>query len=161
MAGGNVGLTVELLAKKSLATGVLVLTALGLAGLCYAGPPGDEPDGPPRPVARAHGHELQLVRGSYCWTGGCVDTTGTPRTRRALVVRRGKRVILDLKTPARQLSLISLPDHARYGRPTRRDAAGREWAFPVPKAARRKRNLLLEVAYPQGDAVFGFKIAPR
>jgi hypothetical protein len=89
-----------------------------------------------------------------------VDTTGVPRTERALPAGRGRRVILNLKTPARMLRLTTL-GRSRYATPRRRDAEGRRWAFIVPPNARKKRDLLLSVTYPQGDAEFGFKLAPK
>lgn len=111
---------------------------------------------PPRPILRSHQTSRRAVRGSFCWQGRCVESFGLPKAKRSVLVHPRGRVTIETETPATRVLL-------RTPRSDRRFAAVRKlselrWSFRLPRRVRRITNLLIEVEYADGEALFGARL---
>jgi hypothetical protein len=119
------------------------------------------PSRPPRPVLRARGERLAMARGSSCWStppvGLCVDTIA-PITAKALPVRRGGRVRVDMRIATDSLH-ASLRGRSGDLRVTRRSR--RRFVVRLPDRMKKHPVLDLFATYPQGDGAFGARMRLR
>jgi len=139
---------------------VAALTAvLAFAGVATAA-------GPPVPTVSAGSAKVRAAAGTSCWTqngtSSCNDAA-LPRPRTALPVRAGQNVTVDFGTPAR--GVVIDKDGRLYVKATHLGASRRggwtRWRFRVPSGFRRATTLMIFAFYPQGDGLFGVRIAPR
>jgi hypothetical protein len=119
---------------------------------------------PPKPVlSSAGGGRLTMARGSYCWSrppvGLCVDTV-PPRTKRALAVRDGGRVGLDMLIGADPLT-ASIPGGPQRLPVRRVRGSERRFVIQLPIQAKRRPVLELFARYPQGEGSFGARLRVR
>ena len=122
--------------------------------------------GPPVPTVSAGSAKVRAAVGSSCWTqhgtSSCNDA-GAPRPRTALPVRAGQDVTVDFRTPAR--GVVIDKDGRLYVKAAHlgasRGGGWTRWHFRVPSGFRRTTTLTIFAFYPQGDGLFGVRIAPR
>ena len=120
---------------------------------------------PPRPAVAFDRAGLSTAPGAFCYdqlNGTAVCTAGVrlPSTVRSLpVVCRGRGLIRTY-IAARFIHLRS-PTSDRpfaYAYPF---PSHKLWAFYVPRALRGTATMLLDVAYPRGQALFGVRLFSR
>lgn len=112
-------------------------------------------DRPPTPVVESLGVRLETAAGTYCWGGRCVDRP-SPTTERALAVRPGGEVFVDMGYPAQTLDVQS-PAGGTYASAVRLDAEGRRWSLRVPSSAAGEQEVSLRATYDRGDGFFTFR----
>jgi hypothetical protein len=110
---------------------------------------------PPRVTIESGGVRVEGVP-SFCARGENCLRVAPPLIRRPLPIAAGGRILVDVHTRTRRVSLLD-PDAGAYSRPRRLDARGRRWSFRVPRDERREQILLvLEITYPQGAGAVAF-----
>jgi D-serine deaminase-like pyridoxal phosphate-dependent protein len=122
--------------------------------------------GPPVPTVSAGSAKVHAAPGSSCWTqngtSSCNDAA-LPQPRAALPVRAGQTVTIDFGTATR--GVVIDKDGRLYVKATHVGASRRggwtRWRFRVPSGFRRATTLMIFAFYPQGDGLFGVRIAPR
>lgn len=143
-------------------------TVAGCAGaalLALAGAAGAAGDsrvlGPPRAIVTSHGVSLSAARGAFCWPQAsgeeaCVAGTGLPRTRRAVPVHRRGVLRVDTRVPAERIVVRRVGSDVAYARARKRSSGpARRWRVRLPRRVARRVNLLLDVTYSEGQALFG------
>lgn len=141
--------------------GVAALLVLS-AGVAVAGDA--RPSAPPRAVVTSHGDSLKAARGAFCWPQpsgeeACAAGTGLPRTRRSVRVHRHGVLRVDTRVPAKRVAVRQTGSDETYAR-ARKTSSGpaRRWRVRLPRQVARRVNLLLDVTYPEGHALFGVKL---
>jgi D-serine deaminase-like pyridoxal phosphate-dependent protein len=122
--------------------------------------------GPPVPTVFAGSAKIRALPGTACWTQkgrtSCTDAA-LPRPRTALPVRAGTYVTVDFGAPATGLAIDKdgrvFAKAAHVG--ASRGGGWARWRFRVPSGLRRPTTLMIFAFYPQGNAIFGVRIAPR
>jgi hypothetical protein len=119
---------------------------------------------PPKPLlSSAGGGRLKMARGSFCWSkppvGLCVDAR-PPTTKRALKVRDGGKLRLDMRIGADLLS-ASIRGGPQRLSVRRVRGSKRRFVIRLPIQANRRPVLQLFARYAQGDGTFGARLRVR
>jgi hypothetical protein len=125
--------------------------------------------GPPSPVLHSQGDQVTAARGSYCWAGEsdanglepyiCADVASpAPASKRALPVRRGGRVRVDMRTDTDSLTATLRGREGELSvEPA--DESKRWFVVRLPKRLKQDAVLDLHANYPKGDASFGTRLS--
>jgi hypothetical protein len=125
--------------------------------------------GPPSPVLHSRGDHVTAARGSYCWAGEtdanglqpytCADVPApAPVSERALPVRRGGRVRVDMRTDTDSLTATVRGRQRKL--PVEPAGDSKRW-FVVRLPQRIKQDAVLDLfaRYPKGSGSFGTQLS--